>query len=599
MSSITTRAGKGLPLSHAEMDANLNNLNADKLEASAIAGFITATSTDTLTNKSINLSSNPITGTLAQFNAAVSDANLVSISGTEVLSNKTLPEATNTIEFVPAGTGSVPTTAQEKLRECVSLFDYMTTAEKLNVSTRLGTLDVTASILAAIAANPGRRIFAPAGRYVHSATIELTVDGTWLSGESNGGYEFGPDTGVSASNYGTVFEWGGSAGGTQMLYGPTASPTTARTIGGGGIENIRLIGLGANAIGTNAVATGLRMADVSNSEFRNIKISGSTSVQLDLTGYVPDHSYLNSVYGCTFDNFKLIAGGSAKGMYSGPTANAGGGDHPAFCRFSNFHITHENGIALHIDEMDDCEFNTFATSRLGGGTGDAIVLEGKGEAIHFRCVNAGYTITGVEAASKIWVKTGNRAIYFEMAGIDDNVRPTIDAGAEAFYMYLGSNNVAFDSEFRSPVISLPNIVKGEATYLDWYEEGTFTPTVIFGGASVGVTYGAQLGRYVRIGRTVFITCSFTLTAKGSSVGTAQIAGLPWVSSSNNSSVGQVRPVGGFVGASVDRGIALTVPNSVVVATFFKNVSGSGGMVVMTDSDFGATSQIQATFNYEV
>jgi hypothetical protein len=38
MSTIVTRAGKGSPLTHAEMDANLTNLNTDKVETS---GFIT------------------------------------------------------------------------------------------------------------------------------------------------------------------------------------------------------------------------------------------------------------------------------------------------------------------------------------------------------------------------------------------------------------------------------------------------------------------------------------------------------------------------------------------------------------------------------
>jgi hypothetical protein len=33
MSTIITRAGKGSPLTHAEVDANFTNLNTDKVEA--------------------------------------------------------------------------------------------------------------------------------------------------------------------------------------------------------------------------------------------------------------------------------------------------------------------------------------------------------------------------------------------------------------------------------------------------------------------------------------------------------------------------------------------------------------------------------------
>lgn len=40
MTTIVTRAGKGSPLTNSEMDANLNNLNNDKLEAAAIANML-------------------------------------------------------------------------------------------------------------------------------------------------------------------------------------------------------------------------------------------------------------------------------------------------------------------------------------------------------------------------------------------------------------------------------------------------------------------------------------------------------------------------------------------------------------------------------
>lgn len=39
MATITTRAGKGSPLTHAEVDANFTNLNTDKLESSAVSTF--------------------------------------------------------------------------------------------------------------------------------------------------------------------------------------------------------------------------------------------------------------------------------------------------------------------------------------------------------------------------------------------------------------------------------------------------------------------------------------------------------------------------------------------------------------------------------
>ena len=58
--------------------------------ATALGTKITASSSDTLTNKTIDLTSNTLTGTKAQFNAAITDADFVTLTGTEELTNKTL-----------------------------------------------------------------------------------------------------------------------------------------------------------------------------------------------------------------------------------------------------------------------------------------------------------------------------------------------------------------------------------------------------------------------------------------------------------------------------------------------------------------------------
>jgi hypothetical protein len=46
MATITTRAGKGSPLTHAEVDANFTNLNSDKAETSALGTAAYTASTD-------------------------------------------------------------------------------------------------------------------------------------------------------------------------------------------------------------------------------------------------------------------------------------------------------------------------------------------------------------------------------------------------------------------------------------------------------------------------------------------------------------------------------------------------------------------------
>jgi len=65
-------------------------LITDSSTTSGLTWADSAASTQTLTNKSISLTTNTVTGTKAQFNSAMSDADFASIAGTETLTNKTL-----------------------------------------------------------------------------------------------------------------------------------------------------------------------------------------------------------------------------------------------------------------------------------------------------------------------------------------------------------------------------------------------------------------------------------------------------------------------------------------------------------------------------
>ena len=64
---------------------------------------VTLTNSVTLTNKTLALGSNTISGTLAQFNTAVTDATLVSTTGTETLTNKSLTAPVLTGSSTSAG----------------------------------------------------------------------------------------------------------------------------------------------------------------------------------------------------------------------------------------------------------------------------------------------------------------------------------------------------------------------------------------------------------------------------------------------------------------------------------------------------------------
>lgn len=61
-------------------------LNGSGVSTSAVS----ATGAQTLTNKTLNLTSNTLLATLAQLNTAITDANIASIAGAETLTSKTI-----------------------------------------------------------------------------------------------------------------------------------------------------------------------------------------------------------------------------------------------------------------------------------------------------------------------------------------------------------------------------------------------------------------------------------------------------------------------------------------------------------------------------
>ena len=81
-------------------------LNVNSATTSGLAWVDSAASTQTLSNKSIALGSNTVTGTIAQFNTAVTDADFATIAGSETLTNKTLTSANLTAPVI-TGTASI------------------------------------------------------------------------------------------------------------------------------------------------------------------------------------------------------------------------------------------------------------------------------------------------------------------------------------------------------------------------------------------------------------------------------------------------------------------------------------------------------------
>jgi len=79
------------------------------------------------------------------------------------------------VGFSQGGAGAQSRTVQEKLREKVSVFDFLADAQKADVEARTRLIDVTANIQSAIDASVGRELYFPAGDYLISAALTVTL----------------------------------------------------------------------------------------------------------------------------------------------------------------------------------------------------------------------------------------------------------------------------------------------------------------------------------------------------------------------------------------------------------------------------------------
>jgi hypothetical protein len=104
--------------------------------------------TDTLINKSISLTTNTITGTIAEFNSAVTDADFATLAGTETLTNKTLTSpvlTTPTISTIDAKGDLLVGTADNTIGKVGvgSNGQYLIADSAETAGVKWATLDVT------------------------------------------------------------------------------------------------------------------------------------------------------------------------------------------------------------------------------------------------------------------------------------------------------------------------------------------------------------------------------------------------------------------------------------------------------------------------
>jgi hypothetical protein len=142
---------------------------------------------------------------------------------------------------------------------------------------------------------------------------------------------------------------------------------------------------------------------------------------------------------------------------------------------------------------------------------------------------------------------------------------------------------------------------GAANLLSDYEEGTFTPSLAFGGGATGMIYTIRNGSYTKVGDRVFIAINMTLSNKGSSTGAATVGGLPFVAASG---LGGTAAGAGAVSyfssmTNIDGMPSVGINQGDSRCSFYDAGIGVSVASSLTEGNFAATTDIRLFLSYRV
>jgi hypothetical protein len=115
-------------------------ITGGKVQIKVNSSVLTATASATLTNKNINLANNTITGTLTEFNTALTGTDFASTDQSQTLTNKSMSGVDNTFTAIPNTGLSNPGIT---IRDNTSTTDFVNLGETLSI---LGTGSVSSSV---------------------------------------------------------------------------------------------------------------------------------------------------------------------------------------------------------------------------------------------------------------------------------------------------------------------------------------------------------------------------------------------------------------------------------------------------------------------
>ena len=176
-------------------------------------------------------------------------------------------------------------------------------------------------------------------------------------------------------------------------------------------------------------------------------------------------------------------------------------------------------------------------------------------------LGVGYGGTGLTTLTAGYIPYGNGTSAFNSSSVFQ-----FD-GTSLNFATAGTNGVKF----------------GTGTILKNYEEGTWTPVVTSQTGAI-TSYTVQTASYTKVGRSVTVTCEFTITNNGTGATFVSVAGLPFTTGSTYRGAGCGREFG-LVGSQLQ--IQLNASTTTMIFFNYNNLYPglTGGQYVLTITYF--------------
>lgn len=480
MTTVTTRAVKGSPLTFAEMDANWNNLNTDKLESGHSSALVA---------------------------------------------------------FIQAGSGAVTRNAQDKMRESVSVKDFGAVGDGVTDDTAAINLWLNHLSL-------GYALEAPAGNFKFTAALSIpAINNISIRGKGRQKTRFvyaGGATNIDLFTIGdgtTSFTGlnleGFNIDSTTTMTAGTALRIKKQQNGGSSIKDVSFSALNA----TKKLWDGIWFDNTNVTSYKGFEINVQNEAVIvnGSAGSDSGSDLLLDDGTITFANIGLHCAGGFGGLYLGAVLFFGNTTH---FKLDNGRVARYNReiILSNLAIFDGCkDYGIYVNDTLAGGSnltisafiGSAgrIGTGGVGNNIHI----AAYFGSRVTIDSgQVFNATGNGVWIGDattLVSISDNVQITNNA-AYGIYGNVATNFVNYQCTFQANALG--------DVHANIRPVFQYTPVIL--ATSGTITTAAGTVNYHRVGNRVWFDVSADITDNGTGSGSVTCS-LPWQTRQVTSAIG--------------------------------------------------------------